>query len=298
MDNIFYIQYYVSLFGVCVWGACYALPAVVEKIYSRAASLKIYENLGFIFLVLAGPGFLMILKSLMKPMFCVEDPDYFPYPVVLADKKVQCWGSTHLSLIWPGLIGLCIFFPSATLTTAIKYSPQEDVRFLFLYTRFEFIVKGLMLFFSLRFTNQPAVAMLMLMLGSATIIFILHFMKPCCLYWANRWKHFTHVCNIWTCLTCQWAIVVDNTDWKSHLAMAAAGWITLFTVHAVYEYRKAQADCFNIAIDDPTLRERCSAEILQLRHDIAYAKRWNLWGVHASILRLLRYAKHEDVIVR
>jgi len=231
-------------------------------------------------------------------MFCIEDPDYFPYPVVLADKKVQCWGSTHLSLIWPGLIGLCIFFPSATLTTAIKYSPQEDVRFLFLYTRFEFIVKGLMLFFSLRFTNQPAVAMLMLMLGSATIIFILHSMKPCCLYWANRWKHFTHVCNIWTCLTCQWAIVVDNTDWKSHLAMAAAGWVTLFTVHAVYEYRKAQADCFNIAIDDPTLRERCSAEILQLRHDIAYAKRWNVWGVHASILRLLRYAKHEDVIVR
>merc|ERR1712166_662308 len=25
LDNIFYIQYYVSLFGVCVWGACYAL---------------------------------------------------------------------------------------------------------------------------------------------------------------------------------------------------------------------------------------------------------------------------------
>ena len=64
------------------------------------------------------------------------------------------------------MCALCIYFPSATLTTAIKYSPQEDIRYVFLYTRLEFIVKGLMLFFSLKFINEPIVAAVLLMLGS------------------------------------------------------------------------------------------------------------------------------------
>lgn len=39
------------------------------------------------------------------------------------------------------LVALCLYFPSATLTTAIKYSPPEDVRYVYLYIRLEFIIK-------------------------------------------------------------------------------------------------------------------------------------------------------------
>ena len=35
LDNVFYVQYYASLFGVAVWASCYAAPAILEKIYSR-----------------------------------------------------------------------------------------------------------------------------------------------------------------------------------------------------------------------------------------------------------------------
>lgn len=84
----------------------------------------------------------------------------------------------------------------------MKYSPTEDVRYVFFYTRLELITKGLMLFMSLKFVNEPTVALVFLMLGSSVIIAALYYMRPSCQKLAMRWKYFVHCCNLWTCVTC------------------------------------------------------------------------------------------------
>jgi Ca2+-binding EF-hand superfamily protein len=300
LDNVFYVQYYMSLVGVAVWASCYAGPAIVEKLYSRKRSIALQRNLGVLFFVLSGPGFLTIMKSLMKPLFCIYEQDTYPYPVTVADKDLQCWTREHLNLVWPALCALCIYFPTATLTTAIKYSPDEDIRYVFLYTRLEFITKGLMLFFSLKFINEPIIAILFLMLGSCAIMGALYYMKPCCQLIAMRWKFFVHTSNLWTCTTCIWALMakIDHTNWQTHLYIASVGWLVIFAAW-VYTIRKNdKEDVLNAPIEDPTTVPRACSEILELRHHIGYAQRQHVWGVHAAVLRLLDFAKHEDETVR
>lgn len=70
LDNVFYVQYYASLFGVVVWLSCYAGPNIVEKLYSRKRARALQRRFGVLYFVLSGPGFLTIMKSLMKPLFC------------------------------------------------------------------------------------------------------------------------------------------------------------------------------------------------------------------------------------
>lgn len=70
LDNVFYVQYWTSLFAVAVWASCYAGPNIVEKLYSRKRARALQQKLGVVYFVLSGPGFLTIMKSLMKPLFC------------------------------------------------------------------------------------------------------------------------------------------------------------------------------------------------------------------------------------
>lgn len=70
LDNVFYLQYYASLFAVVVWASCYAGPNIVEKLYSRQRAKALQRKFGVLYFVLSGPGFLTIMKSLMKPLFC------------------------------------------------------------------------------------------------------------------------------------------------------------------------------------------------------------------------------------
>eukprot|EP01043_Picozoa_sp_COSAG02_P025025 COSAG02_NODE_1390_length_12915_cov_6.825531_1_plen_3708_part_00 len=300
LDNLFYIQYYMSLIGVAVWASCYAGPAIVKKLYSRKRALAVQRNLSVLFFVLSGPGFLTIMKSLMKPLFCIYEPNTYAYPVTVADKNVQCWTHDHLSLVWPSLCALCLYFPSATLTTAIKYSPDEDIRYVFLYTRLEFITKGLMLFLSLKFINEPIVAILFLMLGSCTIMAMLYYMKPCCQQIAMRWKFFVHTSNMWTCMTTIWALVVgiDHTNWTVHLYVAAIGWAVIFVGWAITITRLDKADVLKASLQNPTTVPRACAEIANLRIHIGYAQQQHIWGTHAAILRLLEFARHEDDTLR
>jgi hypothetical protein len=71
LDNVFYVQYWASLFAVVVWSSCYAGPNIVEKLYSRNRARALQRKFGVIYVVLSGPGFLTIMKSLMKPLFCI-----------------------------------------------------------------------------------------------------------------------------------------------------------------------------------------------------------------------------------
>ena len=61
---------YKQLFAVAVWASCYAGPNIVEKLYSRKRARALQQKLGVVYFVLSGPGFLTIMKSLMKPLFC------------------------------------------------------------------------------------------------------------------------------------------------------------------------------------------------------------------------------------
>ena len=98
LDNVFYVQYWGSLIAVGVWSMCYCIPAIATHIYTRKIAGQINEKLGVLFFVLSGPGaiatfpwpmpcspfvnccvevgcdcagFLTIIKSLMKPLFCL-----------------------------------------------------------------------------------------------------------------------------------------------------------------------------------------------------------------------------------
>jgi hypothetical protein len=83
LDNVFYMQYWASLFAVVVWASCYAGPNIVEKLYSRKRSKALQRKFGVIYVVLSGPGFLTIMKSLMKPLFCTYSGSDIQSNVVL-----------------------------------------------------------------------------------------------------------------------------------------------------------------------------------------------------------------------
>lgn len=83
LDNVFYMQYWASLFAVVVWASCYAGPNIVEKLYSRKRAKALQRKFGVIYVVLSGPGFLTIMKSLMKPLFCTYSGSDIQSNVVL-----------------------------------------------------------------------------------------------------------------------------------------------------------------------------------------------------------------------
>lgn len=230
----------------------------------------------------------------------IDDSDRYSFPVSVADKNLQCWTPEHQNLVWPALCALCVYFPSATLTTAIKYSPDEDIRYIFFYNRFELITKGLMLFLSLRYTNEPMVALLCLILGSCAVMAALHFMQPSCQKIAIRWKYFVHCSNVWTCLTCMGALhfQIDHTNWQHHLQAAGAGWAVIFAFWCLLIRRSEQQDVMNAPTEAPATIVRACDEIKQLRHTIAHVTGPGAWGIHAMILRLLDFAKHESITVR
>lgn len=230
----------------------------------------------------------------------IYDPTGNSPPVVVADKDLQCWTQQHLNLVWPALCALCVYFPSATLTTAIKYSPEEDIRYVFLYNRLELITKGLMLFTSLNFVNEPMIALFFLMLCSCVVIAALHLMRPSCQKIAMRWKYFVHCSNIWTCATCVGALhfQIDHTNWHYHLQAASGGWALIFIIWCLNIRRNEQQDVLNAPPDVATTVSRACSEIQQLRHDIAHITGPAAWGKHALILRLLEFATHESLTIR
>lgn len=230
----------------------------------------------------------------------IYDKDAFSFPVAVADKDLQCWTPEHQNLVWPALCALCVYFPSATLTTAIKYSPEEDIRYVFLYNRLELITKGLMLFLSLHFVNDPILGLCCLMLGSCVVLAALHYMRPSCQKLAMRWKYFVHWSNIWTCLTCVGALYFDvnHTNWVYHLLAAGAGWTVIFILWLLIIWRNEQQDVMNAPVEEPTTILRACDEVQQLRHDIGHVQGPGAWGRHALILRLLDFATHESSTVR
>merc|ERR1711871_1154570 len=91
---------------------------------------------------------------------------------------------------------------------------------------------------------------------------------------------------------------INHTNWTIHLYVAVIGWGVIFVWWVCVIRMLDKKDVFNAPIDDPTTVPRACAEITMLRARIGYSQRQHVWGTHAAILRLLRFATHEDDTVR
>lgn len=117
------------------------------------------------------------MQALIKVQFCIPHPlvqEALTAPLVsLTDHSIECWGATHLRMVAVSLLCLAIFFPSASLTTLFRYDDEddrcpgavgpctavcgptgktgcvlggEDTRWIHLWRRVEYMVKGMWVF--------------------------------------------------------------------------------------------------------------------------------------------------------
>lgn len=255
--------------------------------------------------------------------------------VTLTDYTMECWCPTHLRMTAIALISLILFFPSASLTCLFRYGDEddrqlpcckptaaccecngmrtegvnnvggmvlggEDTRWIHIWKRAEYMVKGVWVFTAYKFSTYgiriPALAFLLA--GSFCIAWMNWFMSPTNLSYVGRVKLNVHVCNVWTTTTCLWAILTENTSKTMHIIMLFSGWILVWICIFGYEIFKFKKDVFRQPLGLPGNIFKCKAEIEKLQTQIIGARSLLQWGVHAKIVRLVRFAEHEDLPVR
>ena len=303
LDNLFIVQYPMALIGVLVWSLVFSVSQAAAIVYRKPVEGFLKKAQLAIF-VLSGPGYLFIIKNLMKPLFCIPVLDAMGEAtdllVVSAEKELTCWSERHLTYCTMSLFALCIFCPSATLTSAVKFSDGEDIRYVYLYLRLELLLKGSMVFLALANQKNELTALTFLIMGSCTITFIVYLMHPSNLRHINHLKYLIHACSIWMCLTCMWAIQTDNREWKVHVAGILVGWFCCVVVHIAVEIRADRQNFFKRVADDEMVNE-CNGEMTFLQDEIVAGDhicgQQFHWMTHAHILRLLEFAQHEHVLI-
>eukprot|EP01052_Picozoa_sp_SAG31_P007927 SAG31_NODE_389_length_16370_cov_4.517915_3_plen_536_part_00 len=255
--------------------------------------------------------------------------------VVLTDYNLECWSQHHLRMTAIALISLILFFPSASLTCLFRYGNEddrqlpcckptaaccdcnsmrtegvnnvggivlggEDTRWIHIWKRAEYMVKGVWVFTAYKFSTYGirTPAIVFLLGGSFCIAWMNFFMSPSNLSYVGRSKFNVHVCNVWTTMTCLWAILTDNKNKTKHFIFLFAGWVTLWIMIWGYEIYKFKTDVFRQPVGLPGNIFKCKKEIDRLKEQILGAKSLAKWGVHAKVVRLLRFAEHEDLPVR
>jgi hypothetical protein len=194
-----------------------------------------------------------VLKAMVKVQFCVAHPlaqnaTMAPW-VSLTDHSIACWGVPHLRMVATSLLCLAIFFPSASLTTLFRYDDEddrcpggplfcgacgpngktgcvlggEDIRWIHLWRRVEYMVKGMWVFCGYRLVQYGRATAFALFAGSMIIVFCNSLMQPSNLKFICRGKLQIHMCNMWTTLTCLWAASVNNQDKNIHFAIMFPG---------------------------------------------------------------------------
>ena len=256
--------------------------------------------------------------------------------VVLTDYNLVCWSQDHLRMTAIALICLILFFPSASLTCLFRYGDEddrygmvvpfcaptkycifknginndggapgivlggEDTRWIHIWKRAEYMVKGIWVFSAFKFSTYglSVPPLIILLCGSFLIAWMNWFMAPANLSYVGRVKLNVHVCNVWTTTTCLWAITTENTDATLHFTMLWSGWVFVWICIFGYEALKFKKDVFRQPVGDQENIDNCFKDIERLEAAIASAKSLQKWGVHAKIVRLMRFCEHEDNPVR
>ena len=174
----------------------------------------------------------------------------------------------------------------------------EDNRWLHLWRRVEYMVKGLWVFTGLRFSEYGNWACGALLIGSVIIATANWFMQPSNLKFVGRNKLAIHLCNIWTTTTCFWANTVQNDDIGLHYSLLFPGWILIQAAIWGYEVYLFKNDVFKKEIGDAANIQAVKDECLELRKTICFTSFINRWGHHHRIVRLLRLCEHPDIEVQ
>eukprot|EP01052_Picozoa_sp_SAG31_P015207 SAG31_NODE_971_length_10655_cov_35.774915_3_plen_1569_part_00 len=331
------LTYYIVV-AMCIgWAILYSLPVVITTISvgNRRLVFEMQEAYRKYLWFMSGAGFLTILKALTKVQFCVPHPlipDQAVAPLVsLTDHSIECWGATHLRMVAVSLLCLAIFFPSASLTTLFRYDDEddrcpggplfcgccgpngkgscpgetggcvlggEDTRWIHLWRRVEYMVKGMWVFTGYRLVEYGRGTAVALFAGSMIIVFCNSLMQPSNLKFICRGKLQIHMCNCWTTATCVWAATVDNQDQNLHFAILFPGWIVILSCLWGYEAVLFKNDVFRQPIGDEANILACQNEAGDLRRKLTSRRGVWAWGAHALVVRLIRMTAHADAPVQ
>ena len=256
----FKLKLYLSMLGVAVWVLLVTIPAVVDNIRLQRSTLfsKIYLKFQGIQSLLAGPGFLIILDSLLATMDCgqpsyddsMDAPssesgaataDHPMHKFYMEDNPEQaCWESEHFMYATLGLVGLIAYVPLAALTMVEDYDEAIDIMFIPIYFRCEVLAKGLMAF-TMKYTDgsSPFIGFPVMAFLAAWMLIITKSTKPCCIFWINHIKMAAFAMQLWTAVG--GLIVFSNYEhimakWGAvpvpPALFLASGWvgITLYTI--------------------------------------------------------------------
>jgi hypothetical protein len=328
------ITYWTMVGMCCGWAIFYSLPVVLTttNVGKKKLAFELSEAYRKFLWFMAGAGFLSILKALIKVQFCIPHPaieklhpgENLSPLVSLTSPTILCWSPIHLQMVAIALVLLAIFFPSASLTTLFRYDDEddrcptqacsvgicgaegktgcvlggEDMRWIHLWRRVEYMVKGMWVFFGYRLVEYGSASAVSLFSGSLIIVVANSMMQPSNLKWVCRWKLLIHMCNCWTTLTCLWANLSDNNDINVHYAMLIPGWLVMVCILGGYEYTVVKSDVFLKPIGDEDNIAACSKEADTLCTEIEFITGIRGWGRHWRIVRLVRLAEHPDLPVK
>jgi hypothetical protein len=178
----------------------------------------------------------------------------------------------------------------------------EDLRWLHLWRRIEYMVKFCWVFAGYRLSQHANAVAVVLLLGSFIIAFVNARMHPSNLQYVNLWKLEIHVANVWTTMTCLYANAVGFTNENEHWIVLVSGWVILTAGLVGWEARVVANDVFllDCSSEHPNGKRnqnRCKREARMLRRNIAYNTGTKRWATHRHITRLFRLCEHKDLTV-
>jgi hypothetical protein len=131
----------------------------------------------------------------------------------------------------------------------------EDMRWLHLWRRIEYLVKVCWVFAGYRMSNSPNAVAGVLLGGSSVIAFVNAKMKPSNLQYVNLWKLEIHCANIWTTLSCLYANSVGfpasgtMSAERAHWIVLVSGWVIITGILVCVESRVVSRDVFLLDCD-------------------------------------------------
>jgi hypothetical protein len=300
------------------WVILYSFPAVVttSTVGNRVFANNMQEMYRKYLWFMSGAGFLTVLKACMKILFCVPNL-YDPTgpEVALTDYEIVCWSHRHLRMVAISLLCLVVFLPSATLTTLFRYDDEdprgfppfiqktcvlggEDIRWIHLWRRVEYLVKGMWVFSGMRFAKYGTFACVVLWAGSIIIATANYFMNPANLKFVCRQKLNIHVCNSWTTMVCFWAAHTMNDNKQTHYIMTWSGWIFVWLCLWGYELNVARKSPHKQPVGDAENIERSGRKCVKYRNFIMQSTGMSRWGNHSKIIEILNFCEHADIEVQ